>query len=45
VEFTGVELIYGAELAAPMEKVAASLVEKAAAGLHIVRMEHELCAG
>jgi hypothetical protein len=30
VEFTGVELTSGAELAAPLEKAASSLVEKAA---------------
>jgi hypothetical protein len=34
VEFTGVELIGGAELAALVEKDAASPVEKAAAGPH-----------
>jgi hypothetical protein len=32
VEFTGVELTSGAELAAPMEKATTSLVEKVAVG-------------
>jgi hypothetical protein len=37
VEFTGVELAGGADLAA--------LVEKAVAGLHVARVEHKLCVG
>ena len=32
VEFTGVELTRGVEIAAPVEKTATGLVEKAAAG-------------
>jgi hypothetical protein len=37
VEFTGIELTGGADLAA--------LVEKATAGLHTARVERELCVG
>jgi hypothetical protein len=45
VEFTGVELAYGADHTALVEKAAAGPMEKAAAGLHIVWVERELCAG
>jgi hypothetical protein len=45
VEFIGVELVSGVEIAASVEKAAAGLVEKAVAGLHTVRVECELCAG
>ena len=45
VEFTGVELAGGTEIAAPVEKATAGSVEKPALSLHTVRVEHELCAG
>ena len=44
VKFTGVDIASGANLAAMVEKAAARLVKKAAAGLHTVRVERELCA-
>ena len=45
MEFTGVKLAGGVEVAAPVKKAATGPVEKAAAGLHTVRVERELCAG
>jgi hypothetical protein len=45
VEFTGVELIGNAEIIASWEKAMTGSVEKAVTGLHIVRVERELCAG
>ena len=42
VEFTGIELAGGAEIAAPVEKAATGPVEKAVVGLHTVRVEREL---
>ena len=45
VEFTGVELTRGVEIAAPVEKVVVGVVQKAAGGLHTVWVERELCAG
>jgi hypothetical protein len=45
VEFTGVEHAGGAEIATPVEKVAAGPVEKTAACLHTMWAERELCAG
>jgi hypothetical protein len=45
VEFTGVKLASGAEIATPVEKAAAGPVEKATAGLHTVQVEREQCEG
>jgi hypothetical protein len=45
VEFTVVELVGGAELAAPVEKAMAGSVENVAAGLHTAQVEHDLCVG
>jgi hypothetical protein len=45
VEFTGVELAGNAEIITSGEKATTGLVEKAATGLHIMWVEHELCAG
>jgi hypothetical protein len=45
VEFTGVEHAGGTEIATPVEKAAAGLVEKTATGLHTMWAEREMCAG
>jgi hypothetical protein len=45
VEFTDVNLACGVELATPVEKAVAGPMEKAAIGLHTVRVERELCVG
>jgi hypothetical protein len=45
VKSTSVELVGGAELAAPVEKAATDPVEKALVGLHTKRVEREKCAG
>ena len=45
MEFTGIELAGGMDLAALMEKVATGSVEKAVTSLRTVLVERELCAG
>ena len=45
MEFTGVELVGGAEIGAPVEKVATCPLEKVTVDLYTAQVEGELCMG